>query len=320
METISIFLLSAAILGLTKSEPTYCRLGVKVSEAYQHCFEEAHFLHPYEPLRQHHDVIDGCMVEAYATHTCRVVKPAALECFARNVKDCHNQGRLQAIADESGGACYGNNLNREFKEHVLNWLEPVSGDSRCFVLADNAYECYRQAGMEMTENNPNLDVLSVDDFMPVANQFFDSIYSCFIAVYKSNEPVCQKWQIPLLLELQGTALPSLFGMTFSATQMDQLELRRGCPNHHFYGNRPAHRNCVNQPDHTDDSNNDSNNDNNKPSENDGDDDSFLQLQEQSLGDETLPPFVLQQLQQQQEMEGDNTLPPFLQRLRDGQKN
>ena len=53
------------------AEPDYCKRGVKVSEAYQHCFEEAHFLHPYMPLRQHHDILDGCMVEAYATHTCR---------------------------------------------------------------------------------------------------------------------------------------------------------------------------------------------------------------------------------------------------------
>ena len=53
------------------AEPDYCKRGVKVSEAYQHCFEEAHFLHPYLPLRQHHDILDGCMVEAYATHTCR---------------------------------------------------------------------------------------------------------------------------------------------------------------------------------------------------------------------------------------------------------
>ena len=53
------------------AEPDYCMRGVKISEAYQHCFEEAHFMHPHFPLRQHHDILDGCMVEAYATHTCR---------------------------------------------------------------------------------------------------------------------------------------------------------------------------------------------------------------------------------------------------------
>ena len=53
---------------------------------------------------------------------------------------------------------------------MLNFLEPVRGDSQCFVLADRAYECYSHAGNQMTEDNPDLDVLSVDDFMPVANQ------------------------------------------------------------------------------------------------------------------------------------------------------
>ena len=33
-----------------------------------------------------------------------------------------------------------------------------------------ACECYSHAGNQMTEDNPDLDVLSVDDFMPVANQ------------------------------------------------------------------------------------------------------------------------------------------------------
>ena len=53
---------------------------------------------------------------------------------------------------------------------VLNFLHPVRGDSACFVLADRAYECYSQAGIEMVENNPNLEVYTVEEFMPVANQ------------------------------------------------------------------------------------------------------------------------------------------------------
>nr|KAG5712760.1 hypothetical protein BaRGS_029815 [Batillaria attramentaria] len=216
--------LAISIFQNTGAEPEYCKRGVKVSEAYQHCFEEAHFRHPFQPLHEHHDIIDGCMVEAYATHVCQVVKPSALRCFRRNVTLCDYRDRILAIADESGGACYGNNLNREFKEHVLNFLEPVRGDSQCFILGDRAYECYRQAGIEMIENNPNLEVLSVDDFMPVANQFFESVFDCFIAVYRSNTPICENWQIPLLLEFQGTALPSLFGASFTPEQMDRLEV------------------------------------------------------------------------------------------------
>ena len=53
---------------------------------------------------------------------------------------------------------------------MLNFLHPVRGDSACFVLADRAYECYSQAGIEMVENNPNLEVYTVEEFMPVANQ------------------------------------------------------------------------------------------------------------------------------------------------------
>ena len=51
---------------------------------------------------------------------CSVVKPVALECFARNVTHCNYRERLLAIADESGGACYGNRLNREFKERAYD--------------------------------------------------------------------------------------------------------------------------------------------------------------------------------------------------------
>ena len=49
-----------------------------------------------------------------------MVKPVALECFARNVTHCNYRERLLAIADESGGACYGNRLNREFKERAYD--------------------------------------------------------------------------------------------------------------------------------------------------------------------------------------------------------
>lgn len=254
-------------------------------------------MHPFTPLRQHHDVIDGCMVEAYATHVCQVVKPAALECFRRNVTRCRDKARILALADESGGACYGNRLNRDFKEHVLNLLEPVRGDSRCFILGDRAYECYGQAGAEMVENNPTLDLLSVDQFMTVANQFFDSILNCFIAVYRSNAAICENWQIPLLLELQGTALPSLFGMTFTPEQMDRLELPQECSVHHPYGYpRPPQRNCVNQPssDH-----NDGNAQNYQDQQQEEEDWSQLQLQQQQqLQDHTIPSFLKRPRQQQ----------------------
>ncbi|PVD21446.1 hypothetical protein C0Q70_19619 [Pomacea canaliculata] len=204
-----------------------------LSDAYRHCFEEQRFNLPYLPLQQVTSVVDGCMMEDYARHgfhphyaVCdRVVKPAALSCFEGAINRCDDKDRLMTIADHSGGACDGIQVNGEFKKHVLNFLLPVRADSGCFSeqLDDATNECLENGVDMMERENAKLQLLTVDKFIVANNIFFDRVFTCFIDVYRSNMAACRNWQIPLLLQLQSTAIPSLFGMTFTPEQMGKLE-------------------------------------------------------------------------------------------------
>lgn len=278
MRSIHLVLTMVALgctTGPSSAEPDYCKRGMWLSDAYRHCFEQQRINLPYLPLQQLTPVVDGCMVEDYARHVCQVVKPAALSCFEGEVRSCDHKDRLLAIADQSGGACSGNQVNKEFKEHILNFLQPVRTDSRCFsLLGEDAYQCWVEETMTMMEENPNLETMSVDEFIVANNQFFDRLLTCFVDVFRSNVAACENWQIPLLMELQGTGIPSLFGMTFTPEQMDRLELVQECPTHH--GGQPYRRHCNNQPTST-------------PSDDKGEDEGQVQQQQQL--DFTLPPFL-----------------------------
>lgn len=62
-------------------------------------------------------------------------------------------------------------------------------------------------------------------YSPFYSRFFETYWDCLTKVYKSKESECPHWQIPMLLILQKTALPSLFGMSLRADQIGKLEVR-----------------------------------------------------------------------------------------------
>ncbi|KAH9507636.1 hypothetical protein Btru_053305 [Bulinus truncatus] len=145
-----------------------------------------------------------------------------MECLQKEVATCKNAHKLMNIANESGGACEGNNLNPFFKQHVIDHLETVKGDSPCFTIADDSYKCYEQAGEQIMRSG--VDTVDISKFYKVADKFFDIIWDCLIKVFKSNSETCKQWQLPMLLALQKTAMPSLFGMRLNNYQVAKLEL------------------------------------------------------------------------------------------------
>ncbi|CAL1533973.1 unnamed protein product [Lymnaea stagnalis] len=200
----------------------FCHRGFQVATKYHQCWDSATYEHKYTGLYVAHKDYTPEFLQDYATHMCSVVKPKALECLQKEVKDCSNAAKLVAIANESGGACEGNHLNPFFKLHIIDKLKTVNGDSPCFTIADNSYKCYVMAGDVIMKSG--VDTVDISKFHRVADKFFGIIWDCLIDVFKTNSSMCEQWQLPMLLALQKTAMPSLFGMRLNNYQVAKLEL------------------------------------------------------------------------------------------------
>ncbi|XP_059147731.1 uncharacterized protein LOC131935374 isoform X2 [Physella acuta] len=200
----------------------FCHRGFQAAAKYHECWESATYANKYPQLYEPHKEYTQDFLQGYAVHMCSVVKPQALECFKKEVADCSNANKLVTIANESGGACEGDHLNPFFKSHIIDHLQTVPGDSPCFDIADSSYQCYVAAGQQIMDSG--VDTVDISRFHKVADKFFNIIWDCLIDVFKSNSDKCKQWQLPMLLALQKTAMPSLFGMKLNRDQVAKLEL------------------------------------------------------------------------------------------------
>ncbi|XP_055890698.1 uncharacterized protein LOC106071093 [Biomphalaria glabrata] len=217
----SVLVLLFGLLGLAYASE-FCHRGFQIAAKYHECWESATYANRFTELYEKHERYTPEFLQAYATHMCSVVKPKALECLRKQVAECSNAQKLISMADESGGACEKNGLNPAFKHHIIDHLKTVKGDSPCFTIADDSYKCYVKAGEQIMKSG--VDTVDISKFYKVADKFFDIIWDCLITIFRSNSDICEQWQLPMLLALQKTAMPSLFGMRLNNNQIAKLEL------------------------------------------------------------------------------------------------
>ncbi|KAK3765821.1 hypothetical protein RRG08_026291 [Elysia crispata] len=213
--------LSVSVERKVKPSP-FCKRGFQVAGLYHECWKEATIAKPFEQLFETQEVYDGAFVEKYASHMCSKVKPLALRCLRKKVRNCTNSQKLISIADGSGGACTKNKLNPYFKLHITSKLKPVSRKSACFDVRKKSYSCHMEAGDKILGRGVKAE--EIPHFHKVADKLFDYLWQCMIDKFKSNADMCPNWQLPMLLTLQRTAMPSLFGMRLNNHQIAQLEL------------------------------------------------------------------------------------------------
>ncbi|XP_005091286.2 uncharacterized protein LOC101851998 [Aplysia californica] len=216
--------LLVVFLGYCHADPEYCDRGFLISSKFHTCWETATAKRPFSQLHKIHAVYTPQLLELYASHMCSVVKPLALDCLKNEVSSCSNMDKLLATADSSGGACTKNHLNPLFKQHIIDHLKPIRGDSPCFDVADQAYKCYEMAGEKILKSG--VSHINIDFFYKVADKFFGYIWDCHVDLFKGMSDVCENWQIPMLFSLQQNAMPSLFGMKLDNYQISKLELSR----------------------------------------------------------------------------------------------
>ncbi|RUS92190.1 hypothetical protein EGW08_000043, partial [Elysia chlorotica] len=105
---------------------------------------------------------------------------------------------------------------------IISKLRPVPRESACFDVSKKPFSCYEEAGEKIKESGAYAD--DIPHFHKVADKFFDHLWQCMVNMYKSNGDVCPNWQIPMLLTLQRTAMPALFGMRLNNYQIAKLGL------------------------------------------------------------------------------------------------